>query len=471
MKEFPFRTKVGSAIGAASIFVSGLAAGHYIELGDTPTQNAVDTIYRQASDIPPIECLPVNVGNRSSENETNPDELDPVANYLAANSFYESINSSVVGSDGQILLNGVPTIIQEIKVKARSHVENGLCLVEGIPQLSGKFTQNGNTVTYMESRFDMNLPVDFNIVAVILKKELENLTYEDSSGERQKDIEDILSLRELPFTISVEEDAFPLIDSTQLIHLSRMQQLMRSLGLPLIKEVHFKGYRNGDPGGAWYNREGGLNQLTITNHSGSEGTITHEFGHHFEAVNSSRNTDFSLEAFASEYQRIRAKLGLRNDFDTPHETQDGLTINPIEEYAEAFKRAIGIDRGGINGSTTILDFEQDFFVNALGGRLFYNGLEAKRVSFDKIALGETYRIIYSQSNKMTLAASSDSGEESSLEVGFSPEVELKVLGGPRQVKVPDGRTVNMWLVGEVNSINDEVGSPLWVEGSDFVKLN
>lgn len=474
---------LGVKLGAAALGIGGVAFGVGYSAGE---HNAYEQYADQAHTLlvpsatpeptpflPPIECKTSDLQNELLSNASNPDITPVLSSYSSAQYFYESIGSNIVGSDGQIFLNGNPEGIAEVKKKAMDHVANGLCLVEGIPSIADKFTTNGNTVTYLENIYDLTNTADFNIVAGLIKLELIR-SKDNEDAKSQKDIDALLSLRDVPFTLGIESEAFPIIATEHLVSLSNMQHFMERIGLPPVDHIEFKGFRPGDPGGAWYERDDLTQEskITITNHSTPEATMKHEFGHHVARINDERDNHKGVELFGEIYKSTRRHLGLTNSYSTVHQTDGSFTINPVEEYAEAFRKYIDGTLTGSYSSITdkaLAEMELSFFRFVLSGLEFSNGYEFTRVNESEIREGNYYSLITPEhSQSVRLYETGFETDKPYVEFYASLPAKYIVIGEPKKIETSPGHEVTMWQIGHTQT---EDGKPYpmgWIEPSALV---
>ncbi len=292
MSEIPLAVKVGAATGIGGLLVGTLIGENRANTQDVGELQATSSIslenppYHQPPEFifPPIICNPLEIVSQQQDSIANPDINPTLSLYLEANSNYENLNSRIMGSDGQVFLEGNPQGSLELKRKSIDHVVNGICLAQNTEGLKDKFSYNGTTARYDGKEFNLNAPIEFHIFAAILKEEISSAARLNSSDNAERNIKDLLKIPDLPGDVLIEPDAFPLISPEHLILYSRMQQLMISEGLPPVGIVYFKGFRKGDIGGAWYqgSTPDSKSTITVTNHSTPSDTIPHEFGHHVD---------------------------------------------------------------------------------------------------------------------------------------------------------------------------------------------
>ena len=480
-REIPSSVKLGAAVLgiAGTAFASGIAVGECNANNEYASQAHTFLVEAPTPGpnpyLPPIECEVTTLQEDLESRDSNPDRREVVTDYLSAQYFYESINSSVVGSDGQIFLNGNPQGAMEIKRKARDHVANGLCLIENIPSTAEKFSVNGDAVIYNKNTYDLNNTIDFNIVAGLVKLEL--AFAENNYYGYQKNIESLLSLREIPFTMSVESDAFPIIATEHLVKLSEMQHLINRIGLPPVDSIVFKGFRDGDYGGGWYSYDAATNTsaITVTNFSTPSSTMAHEFGHHVAQMNDRNGSNLGLNAFAKLYKNLRTQEQLTNSFSTLHQEEGSFVINPSEEYAEVFKEyvtgVLEVD-SGLSSNPNLSKEEFKFFKKVLRGLEFSEGMEIERVNKSNISKGNIYSLLNIDHTSVLKFYQPELATNKPSYYGLNTSIisEFIVLAGPKTIRNADGVDVAMWQIGHTNTTDGKLDPMGWVEPEVLVNV-
>ena len=476
--HIPLAVKVGAAVGVGS-FAVGMLAGECSANLENNRENSQNTLFLDQPPpitsseffIPPITCDPAKTVEAPADGLPNPDINPTLSLYLEANSNYESFNSRVVGSDGQLFLEGNPAGASELKRKALDHVANGLCLAQNTQELVGKFAVQGNLVIYKEETLQLDSSVDFQVLAGILKEEIQAANGSDRDSA-EENIEHMLKLKHLPTAIFIEEGAFPILNSEHLVKLSQMQQLLLSEGLPKVDVVQFKGFRKGDPGGGWYMKaeNGEPSTIVVTNHSTPSHTVPHEYGHHVAQSLDDKNTQLGLVGFTNGYVRLRERLGLSNAFDTTHEVEGRYTINPQEEYAEAFVKFINV----VNPTTSGLEdeqiekFEFEFFEKVFNGKSFVEFKPVTRIDPGAVTLGEIYRVSPRKGTTVMLFNPEFPGFQARTHI--DKEIDLKIINGPHLFKDLEGNSVSGWEVAYFDTYKNVYVSHGWISGDSFVKL-
>lgn len=365
-----------------------------------PTSTITPGMYGPELPRPQIICDPIQIQEDLRNDNLNPDSIHILGNYNVANYFYENIFSQRVSSDGQVFSTGNPEGTDEIEEKVKEHVYNGFCIASNIDAYAGRIEANENSAIIDGVKFELNNTLEFHAAAAILANLISQVENVDSYYKELLDyeIEDLKKLKTLDLEIKIEDGSFALIPKNYLVQLSRIEQIMQSIGLPGVDTITFKKYELQDHGAGWYwkNLNTNTREIMITNNSDTN-TIPHEYGHYVsEFLNGLEGYGGGMDDFTAPYEELKSLNGFPTSYDTPHQTHNGYVMNPTEEYAEAFRRYV---TGYSNSYDQIqipnmIDFENSFFNEVFGGKIFNDlGIEMKKIESDhEIMVGERFWI-------------------------------------------------------------------------------